>query len=119
MEGVEISVQSIQDTNQRLDVLIEILRPKQDSFSVTPEHMAALLAEVLRAGEWLRAGLAHNAEGRTADELEGYRLRLEQLRLLLPTLHAQLLTDRSRLRAEKNHLEATAAWARSAQGQSR
>ena len=119
MEGVGISVQAIQDTNQRLDALIEVLRPAQDSFSVTPEHMAAVLAEVLRAGEWLRACLARNAEGRMADELERYRLRLEQLRHLLPTLHAQLLTERSLLQAEKNHLEATAAWSRSAQGQSR
>jgi hypothetical protein len=119
MEGVEISVQSIQDTNQRLDVLIEILRPAQNSLSATPEHMAAVLAEVLRAGEWMRVGLARNAEGCMADELERYRLRLEQLRHLLPTLHAQLLTERSLLQAEKNHLEATAAWSRSAQGQSR
>jgi hypothetical protein len=54
-----------------------------------------------------------------ADELARYCLRLEQLRHLLPTLHAQLLTERSRLQAEKKHLEATATWARSAHGQSR
>jgi len=119
MEGVEPSVQSIRDTNQKLNSLIEILRPAQKSFSVTPEYMTALLAEVVRAGEWLRDGLARNVQGRMADELERYRLRLEQLRHLLPTLHAQLLTERSRLQAEKNHLEATTVWARSAQGQSR
>jgi hypothetical protein len=119
MEGVVISVQTLQDTNQRLDVLIKILSPAQKSLSVTPEHMAALLAELLCAGEWLGAGLAHNAEGGMANELERYRLRLEQLRHLLPTLHAQLLTERSRLQAEKNHLEATAAWARSTLGQTR
>ena len=119
MEGVGVSVRSLEDTNQRLELFIKILKPARKSFSVTPEHMAALLAELLRAEEWLGAGLAHNAEGRMAHELERYRLHLEQLRRLLPTLHAQLLTERSRLRAEKNHLEATAAWARSAQGQSR
>ncbi len=114
MEGVGISVQSIEGANRRLDLLLEILRPAQESFSLTAEHMAAVLAEVLRAGEWLRAGLARNAEGRMAEELERYRLHLEQLRLLLPSLHAQLLTERSRLQAERAHLEATAAWARSA-----
>ena len=119
MEGVAVSVQSIEDTNRNLDSLIEILRRAQKSFSVTPEHMATLLAEVLRAGEWLRSGLARNAQGRMADELARYCLRLEQLRHLLPTLHAQLLTERSRLQAEKKHLEATATWARSAHGQSR
>ena len=119
MEGVAVSVQSIEDTNRNLDSLIEILRRAQKSFSVTPEHMATLLAEVLRAGEWLRSALARNAQGRMADELARYCLRLEQLRHLLPTLQAQLLTERSRLQAEKNHLEGTAAWSRSAQGQSR
>ena len=48
-----------------------------------------------------------------ADELEDYRQRLQKLLYLLPSFHAQLLTERCRLQAEKDHLEATAAWARS------
>lgn len=112
MESVGISVQALEGANRKLDLLLDILRPAQASFSISTEHMAAVLAEVLRVGEWLRAGLAHNAEGRMAQELERYRLHLEQLRQLLPNVHAQLLTERSRLQAERTHLEATAAWAR-------
>ncbi len=118
MESLAISAQAIADANRKLDLLLQVLRPAQESFSISAEHMAAVLAEVLRVGEWLRAGLAHNAEGRMAEELERYRLHLEQLRQLLPSVHAQLLTERSRLQAERAHLDAAAAWARTAGRQS-
>jgi len=114
MESIGISVRTLEEANQKLGLLLEILRPAQASFSITAEHMAAVLAEVLRVGEWLRADLASKAEGRLAEELERYRLNLDQLRLLLPSVHAQLLTERSRLQAERAHLEAAAAWAKSA-----
>ena|SRR5215813_1755717 len=113
-----MSVHALEDANRKLDLLVEVLRPAQESFSVSAEHMAAVLGELLRVGEWLRAGLAHNAEGRLAEELEHYRLHLEHLRQILPSVHAQLLTERSRLQAERAHLEASAAWARSVRGQS-
>jgi hypothetical protein len=118
MEGVAISLHSMEEANRKLDLLLQILRPAQASFTISAEHMAAILAELLRVGEWMRAGLAHNAEGKLAEELERYRHHLEDLRHLLPSLHAQLLTERSRLQAERAHLEATAAWARSARGHS-
>ena len=118
MESLAVSVQAIEDANRKLDLLLEILRPAQASFAINAEHMAAVLGELLRVGEWMRAGLALNAKGPLAHELERYRHHLEDLRHLLPTLHAQLLTERSRLQAERTHLEATAAWARSARGQS-
>lgn len=118
MENLDVFLRGIEDANRKLGLLLEVLRPAQESFSISVEHMAAVLGELLRTGEWLRAGLAHNAEGRLAEELERYRLHLEDLRHLLPSVHAQLLTERSRLQAERAHLEATAAWARSTRGQS-
>jgi hypothetical protein len=118
MESLGISLHALEDANRKLDLLLDVLRPAQQSFSISAEHMAAVLAELLRVGELLRAGLAQNAEGPLAQELERYRLHLENLRQVLPSIHAQLLTERSRLQAERAHLEATAAWARSAQGHS-
>jgi hypothetical protein len=119
MEGVAVSLQAIKETNQKLDSLIEVVSHGSQSLSVTPDHMATLLAELLRAGEWLRAGLGNNSQDHMANELEGYCVRLEKLRHMLPPLQAQLLTERCRLAAEKDHLEATAAWARSARLQPR
>jgi hypothetical protein len=112
MGSIEIPVRAIEDANHKLHRLLDILRPEQQSFSAGAEHMAAALEEVIRVGEWLRAGLAMKAEGRMAEELERYRAYLEQLRQLLPGVHAQLLTERSRLEIERAHLEAAAAWAR-------
>ena len=119
MEGVAVSLQAIKETNQKLDSLIEVVSPGRQSLSVTPDHMATLLAELLRAGEWLQAGLTNNSQDDMANELEGYCVRLEKLRHMLPPLRAQLLTERCRLQSEKDHLEATAAWARSARLQPR
>src|SRR5258705_13591806 len=113
MEGIVFSLQGFKETNQKLESFIEILSPGQKTLSVTPAHMATLLAEVVQAGEWLRAGSGNDAREGIADELEGYRQRLQKLLYLLPSFHAQLLTERCRLQAEKDHLEATAAWARS------
>jgi len=114
MEGVVIPTQALRDANHRLDLLLTTLRPAHDSCPVSAEQMAAALAEVLRVGEWLRAGLANQTDGGMPEELQRYRQHLEQLRQLLPGVHAQLLTERSRLEAERAHLESAAAWARSA-----
>lgn len=114
MERLAVPVQDLEKTNCRLQQLLEILGPAQESSAVNPQHMAAVFAEVMRVGEWLRNGLARNAEGRMAEELARYHRHLAQLRQLLPRIHGQLLTERARLEAERTHLEAAAAWARSA-----
>jgi hypothetical protein len=113
MEHLDIPIQAIEDANRKLDRMLDTLRPAQASPPMTAQHMADVLAEVLRVGEWLRPDLAPPAEGRVAEELGRYRQRLEQLRDLLPGVHAQLLIQRSRLEAERTHLEAAASWARS------
>jgi len=116
MEGVGISVQAIQDTNQRLDVLIEILRPRRIPFCHPGTHAACWGSAACRG--WLRGRPRPHAEGRMADELERYRLRLEQLRHLLPTLHAQF-SPSAHASKPKKPPRSTTVWARSAQGQSR
>src|SRR5262249_23651668 len=114
--GIGISVHSMEEANRKLDLLLKILHPAQASFSISAEHMAAVLAELLRVGEWMRAGLAHNAEGRLAEELERYRQHLEDLRHLLPSVQAQLPTHRSRQQAKGAHPEPPARGARGPRG---
>jgi hypothetical protein len=117
MEGLEVSVQAIADTNRKLAQFAEGVR--QPSLAVTAEQMSTVLAEIVRMGEWTRTGLVNNVDCRLAEELDRYRSLLEQLREVLPALHARLLTERSRLEAESAHVEASAAWARSASQQTR
>lgn len=114
MEGVMIPTQALQDANHRLALLIQALTPNPVPHPMSAEHMSAALAEVLRVGEWLRGGLAKQTTGGMPEALRQYREHLEQLRRLLPGLHAQLLTERSRLEGERAHLESAAAWAHSA-----
>jgi len=115
VESIDISVRAIKEVNQKLAQFADALQ--RTSPSLTAEQMAEVLAEVVRIGEWTRAGLTQNTDGRMAEELERYHLLLEQLRQSLPILHARLLTERSRLQAESAHLDASVAWARSASQQ--
>lgn len=81
---------------------------------ITADHLAAMLAELLRVGEWLKDRRAGEDLPEMAAALCEYRGHLERLRTLMPSLHAQLLTERARLEAERAHLEAASAWAGSA-----
>jgi len=54
----EPPAQHLHETNHRLKYWLEGLLPVQSEIPVaTPEQMAGLLSELLRAGEWLRASL--------------------------------------------------------------
>ncbi len=78
---------------------------------ITPDHFAAILGEILQVGAWLqdRDPVEDDPEAQAAIRL--YRSHLEQLRALMPSLHARLLTERVRLEAERSHLENASAWA--------
>jgi len=115
VESIDISIQAIREVNQKLGQFADALQ--RTSPLLTAEQMAEVLAEIVRVGEWTRAGLARDADPRLSEELGRYHLLLEQLRQALPLLHARLLTERSRLQAESAHLDASAAWARSASQQ--
>jgi hypothetical protein len=76
-----------------------------------PEQIEGLLSELMRVGEWLR-----DRPTETGPELEGelaeYRIQVERLRLLLPSIHAALLAERSRLEHERARLQVASEWVR-------
>jgi len=113
MERLAVPVQELEKSNGKLQLLLETLGPAEASPAINTQHVADVFAEVMRVGEWLRDGLADSATGRMAEELARYHQHLEQLRQFLPRIHGHLLTERARLEAERIHLEAAAAWARS------
>ena len=131
MESLAISPRTIDEVNRKLDELIDCIRNRPSSFSITAERMYSVLAEVVRIGEWARQttdgtgnaeqgtlrAVTGKAEGPLREQLNRYRHLLEQLRALLPDFHACLLTERCRLQSERLHIDTADAWARSA-GQS-
>lgn len=113
MERVGSNLESITDVNRKLAALLATLRPSPSSFCLAGEKMTAIFAELIRAAALLEHGLAHDREPQVQQQLDHYRTHLEQLREWLPGIHLQLLTERSQIQAERDHLAAAAAWARS------
>jgi hypothetical protein len=102
----------LHEANLRLRFWLDSLVLDQaDTAPVSPEQMAALLSELLRAGEWLRTGQAKTKDLERDEKVREYRGHLEQIRDLLPTIHRQLLLERARLEAERTRVEFAAAWA--------
>jgi hypothetical protein len=106
--------QQLHETNQRMRFWLDSISQQADSLVATPEHMAALLSELLRAGAGLRAE-ALPAKGSDPDldaALDEYRRHVERLRDLLPSIQRQLLAERARLEAQRTRVRTAADWAR-------
>jgi hypothetical protein len=107
--------QNLRDTNRRLRLCLDGMFAAENRTAVgAPEHMAALLSELLQAGAWLRAEVlpARDTDLELNRELEKYRGNVEQLHRLLPSIHSQLLAERARLEAQRARIQSAAEWAR-------
>ena len=76
---------------------------------VTPEDVADLLTCLMRAGESLRSQPSDDPDAR--QEAAEYRMEVQRLHGLLPSIHSALLAERSRLEHERERLRAAAEWA--------
>jgi hypothetical protein len=83
----------------------------QEPRNLIPQQMAGLLAELMRAGQWLRE-LPREREPEIELELNQYRRHVERLRDLLPSMQAALLQERARLEQERARVQSAAEWAR-------
>lgn len=105
----------LRETNCRLSFWLDsILGESGQAGVATPQQMAGLLSELLRAGAWLRAEPlpTNDADAELNLELELYRSNVERLREILPSIHEQLLAERSRLEAQRTRVQSAAEWAR-------
>jgi hypothetical protein len=107
--------ENFRETNRRLVFFLDALPAKPGLQAVaSPEHMAALLAELLRAGTELRAEPlpAKGSDPELDKALYEYRSHVERLRQLLPSIHRLLLGERARLEAQRTRVRSAAEWAR-------
>ena len=107
-------LQILRNSNRRLSFYLDSIAAKHGREVVTPEQMGILLSELLAAGAGLRAQpLPVQGNDRELDiELAEYRRQVERLRDLLPSIHRALLTERSRIEAQRSRLQAATEWAR-------
>jgi hypothetical protein len=109
----EVLVENLRGTNVRLGCLLDSLHADTaEKRSVTPQRMAGLLSELMRAGQWLRQ-MPSEKTSQLEKELNEYRTQVERLRDILPSIHKALLRDRSRLEQERARVQSAAAWAHS------
>ena len=105
---------SLRATNSRLRFWLANTAPGAGQpAAITPENMAALLSELLRAGASLKVEPAP-AKGHDPEldaELAMYRGHVEQLRELLPEIHRQLLAERAELESRRTRVQFAAQWA--------
>lgn len=107
---------NLRETNARLGLWLDSLvvdsaGATPQARPATPQQMAGLLSELMRAGEWLRALPAARDEA-VEQELTVYRKNVERLRDLLPSIHGALTRERGRLEQERARVESATQWAR-------
>lgn len=107
--------ENLHETNSRLGVLLDSLLPPSapagtEPRAATPHQMAALLAELMRVGQWLRA-MPEWKDIRLERELAEYRGQVERLRTMLPSIQSALLKERARLEQGRNRLQSATEWA--------
>ena len=110
-----LCLENLRGTNHRLSFWLDsmVAQPGRPS-GATPEHISALLSELLRAGAELRVEpmppRGHDPE--LDREVAQYRRHVERLRDFLPSLHSHLLAERARLEAQRARVRSAAEWAR-------
>lgn len=98
--------------NQTLSTVVTLLSSGPSANAViTPNLLESILTEILGVGESLQHRGIPDSDPEVDIQIHQYRSHLEQLRTLMPYLHAQLLTERAHLEAERSHLETASAWA--------
>ena len=106
--------ESFHQTNGRLRFWLDGLIPAGEPFpavrAATPQQMAGLLSELMRAGQWLRT-LPGEKDVELELELSEYRQNVERLRDYLPSIHDALLRERARLEQERSRVQSAAEWA--------
>lgn len=103
----------LQQAAMRLRAMLDALEGPI-SRVLTPEQMSELLSQLMHAGQCMRAsGQPPVAEVSAA--ISSYRVEVERLRALLPSIHSALLRERARLAHEQERLRSITAWAQTSQ----
>ena len=108
-------IQNLREANGRLSFWLDSMVAVHDRPVVaSPEQIAGLLSELLRAGSWLSAEPlpTTGTDGDLNLELARYRANVERLRDLMPSIHRQLLAERAHLEAQRARVQSVTAWAR-------
>ena len=102
----------LRDANRNLRLGLLRLQPESNiADPLVPSSLSGLLAELLRVAECLgKMPAAGLREIKLEKEISEYRANLEELSQLLPSVHGQLLAEKTRLEIARSHVQAAALW---------
>jgi hypothetical protein len=111
------ATESLRIANENLRAGLAGLLPESNaSASLTPKDLSGLLTALLQARESFRSVVSKSPpDSELENAISEYRRTVEQLALVLPRIHSELLTKKARLEIARAHLTATAAWAKASQ----
>lgn len=111
--GIDHLTSELREHNRRLHHWIDTLLEGSASQlpPAAPQQIEGLLSELIHVGKWLR-GRPVETDAELENELAEYRIQVERLRLLLPSIHRALLAERSRLEHERARLQVASEWIR-------
>jgi hypothetical protein len=112
MPVLEFEPSTLEKITGRLRQLLDTIAPrsKADAASrvVTPEEMNDLLSWLMQAGQSLRS-LSGN-HSLSEEQITQYRTEVQRLHALLPSIHAALLAERTRLEQERERVRTAGEW---------
>jgi hypothetical protein len=111
------SIADLHAVNARLTALLVRMHPDRiENARITAEGLSGLLSELAEGAALVKALVDRLPADREAQrEVAQYRDHLLHLHEALPAVQTRLLTERSRLEAQRTHLQAASAWADVAQ----
>ena len=106
-------LQQLQAINGRLAHLTSLIRQQESGpLRIGANDLAVLLAELRRIEDLRTANHGWSDESLTAAQ-EEYKLHLENLSALLPSLQARYLAEKAHLEHDQAHAQAASGWAQS------
>jgi hypothetical protein len=106
-----IAIDTFRLTNTHIRELLMRMHSSEEAYLVKPHDLENLFAEMIQAMECVRQLPKHLAPGTELEKtVSEYRSSVEQLRQVLPAMHARLIQEKARLKAARAHLAGAAAW---------
>jgi len=107
------SIPRLRAVNRNLGArLVRLMGGPNRPAAIAPTEFTDLLAELLAVADCLRVMLAAGALNmELANEISEYRINVEKLERILPSIQARLLVEKARLQTLQSHIIAAKAWA--------
>ena len=106
------TVEDLREVNRHLQAALATLDPSRGAPTLPDrQDLSRIRAELKKAETILAGAPERNSDAAMQEEMRQYRCLLGRLAQLLPSVHARLRVEKTRLEAAGSRILAAAAWA--------